>query len=68
MFRSGLMCGFELLQEPGGQHRIAGQSQDLGAANKLIDKSTATAARVVDGRSEIVLCTITGKVLRYVQS
>ena len=65
-----LMCGFALLQEPKGQRRIAtaSQCQDLGAANRSIEKSTATASRVVNGKSEIVLCTITGKVLRYIQS
>ena len=68
MFRSErLMCGLALLHEPKGQHRIAGQCQDLCAANKSIEKFTASAARVVDGKTEIVLCTITGKVLRYVQ-
>lgn len=63
-----LMCGFAFLQEPKSQRRTAGQCQDLCAASKSIEKFTATAARVVKGKSEIVLCTITGKVLRYVQS
>ena len=63
-----LMCSYALLQESRGQRRIAGQCQDLGAANRDIEKFTATASRVVNGKSEIVLCTITGKVLRYVQS
>lgn len=67
-FNKRLLCGFQLSQEPRGQRRIAGPRQDLRAANKDIEKSTATAARLVDGKSQLVLCTITGKVLRYVQS
>ena len=63
-----LLCGFVLSPEIRGQRCIAGQHRDLCAANKGIAKSTATAARRVDGKSELVLCTITGKVLRYVQS
>ena len=62
------LCGFVLSQEPRSQRRIAGQCRDLGAASKVIEKSTAIAARLVNGKSELVLCTVTGKVLRYVQS
>lgn len=63
-----LLCGFILSQEPKGQRRIAVGQQDFCAAHKDIDKSTATAVRLVNGKSELVLCTTTGKVLRYVQS
>ena len=63
-----LLCGFTLSQEPKGQRRIAGRQRDFGAADKDIDKSTAIAAHVVNGKSELVLCTTTGKVLRYIQS
>lgn len=62
------MCRFALLQEPNGQRRIAGQCQDLCAASKSIQKSTAIAAQIVDDKSEVVLCTRTGKILRYMQS
>ena len=63
-----LMCGFALSQEPGGQRRIAGPSRGFGAADKDIEKSTAIAVHLVDGKSELVLCTTTGKVLRYLES
>lgn len=63
-----LMCGFALLQEPGAQRRIVGPGNNLGVADKAIDKSTAITGHLADGRSELVLCTISGKVLRYVES
>lgn len=69
LFRSErLLCGFTVSQEPEGQRHIAGRQRDFCAAHKDIDKSTATAVHLVNGKSELVLCTTTGKVLRYVQS
>ena len=62
------LFGFAIPQEPGGPRCIAGRGQRLGAAKKDIEKSTATAVHVVDGKSELVLCTTVGKVLRYVES
>ena len=42
-----------------------GRGQDICAAKKCIGKSTATAVHLVDGRSELVLLTTSGVVLRY---
>ena len=66
LFRSErFLCGLALSQEPGGQRRIAGPRLDLCTANKGIGKSTATAAHFAHGKSQLVLCTIAGEVLRY---
>ena len=63
-----LLFGLALSQEPGKPRRIIEGEQDLGEAHKSIDKTTAVAAFLVNGKCELVLCTNTGKVLRYVQS
>ena len=63
-----LIRGFALTQEPGGRRRIADPSRNYGTADKDIDKSTAIAVHLVDGRSELVLCTTTGNVLRYLET
>ena len=62
-----LLFGLELSQEPGELRRLVDQPRDLGEADKGIEKSTAAAACLVNGKSQLVLCTTTGKILRYVQ-
>ncbi len=63
-----LVCGLALSRELRGLRRIAGRVQDLSVANKCINKSTAVATRLINGKSELVLFTTNGKILRYVQS
>ena len=63
-----LLCGYTLSQEPGAKRCITGGC--LCSTDKDVDKSTAIAALLVNGngRSKLVLCTSTGKVLHYVLS
>ena len=71
MFRSErLLCGYALSQEPGPRRRVIDQRRDFCSADKDVDKSTAIAALLDNGngRSELLLCTSTGKILRYVSS
>ena len=63
-----VLCVLALSRELRGLRRIAGRVQDLNAANKCITKSTAIATRLINGKSELVLFTTNGKILRYVQS
>ena len=65
-----LLYGYTLSQEPGAKRRITGRCRDFCSADKDVDKLTAIAAFCGNGngRSELVLCTSTGKVLRYVLS
>ena len=71
-FRSKLLhsdlYGFTLSREPTGLHRIEGPGRKICAADKGIKHSTAAAAHFVDGKSKLVLFTITGEILRYSQS
>ena len=62
------LYGFVLSREPTGQPRIVSKGRRLGAASKDIKTSTTIAAHVVGGKVELVLCTTTGEVLRYIES
>ena len=62
------MCGFAMSQEPQAERRIAKESQIFCVTDKDINKSSATAMHFANGRSDFVICTTTGKILRYVES
>ena len=67
VLHQGQLCGFALYQEPTGQRRMAHQGENLGSTGKGMKGSTAMAMHLVGGRVELVLCTLAGEVLRYIE-
>ena len=48
--------------------RIAKTSLKLGDAENVIAKDTEISAQVVEGKTELILCTTKGKILKYART